>query len=175
MSYLLVAILPGEVQEAGGEQLIFSPGITVHGVRASRLGWRSLRSFSAANGRPSFIRLPPTSVSFSARLSLSRLLLRPAPWMLSNEQRRCFWLLLPLSRERLLPKNTEWDAFEGGGSQRVARGPLIGVSYRVRGATNKMKNILISQEILSRSIIGCQKDCCLHSVPVVMVLLNKNN
>lgn len=70
MSYLLVAILPGEVQEAGGEQLIFSPGITVHGVRASRLGWRSLRSFSAANGRPSFIRLPPTSVSFSARLSV---------------------------------------------------------------------------------------------------------
>lgn len=33
VSYLLVAILPGEVQEAGGEQLIFGPGITVHGVR----------------------------------------------------------------------------------------------------------------------------------------------
>ena len=33
-TYLLVAILPGEVQEAGGEQLILGPGITVHGVCA---------------------------------------------------------------------------------------------------------------------------------------------
>lgn len=31
-SYLLVATLPGEVQETGGEQLVFGPGITVHGA-----------------------------------------------------------------------------------------------------------------------------------------------
>ncbi|KAF3697985.1 hypothetical protein EXN66_Car013666 [Channa argus] len=35
-SYLLVAILPGEIQEAGGEKLIFGPGIAVHGVRQPR-------------------------------------------------------------------------------------------------------------------------------------------
>lgn len=29
--YLLVASLPGEVNEAGGEQLVFGPAITVHG------------------------------------------------------------------------------------------------------------------------------------------------
>lgn len=29
-SYLLVAALPGEVQEAGGEQLVFGPGTAVH-------------------------------------------------------------------------------------------------------------------------------------------------
>lgn len=32
-SYLLVATLPGEVEQAGGEQLILGAGTAVHGAR----------------------------------------------------------------------------------------------------------------------------------------------
>lgn len=75
-SYLLVARLPGEVQEAGGEQLIFGPAITVHDAPA-RVRWRSRRSFGVANGDR------PSTSGFSSVRSLCPLLLLLPPSLAS--------------------------------------------------------------------------------------------
>lgn len=78
--YLLVATLPGEVEEARGEQLIFGPGITVHGVRACVRACQPCRleesaEFWRRNGRLFLLvlaRLPPASLSLCVRLSAPR-------------------------------------------------------------------------------------------------------
>lgn len=101
-SYLLVATLPGEVEEARGEQLVFGPGITVHGVRAcqpcrleeSAEFWRRKRRLFLV-----LARLPSASLSVCVRLSAPlRSSVRPAPWQLSAEKPAAVSRLLLLLR-----------------------------------------------------------------------------
>ena len=82
VSYLLVAILPGEVQEAGGEQLIFGPGITVHGVSVCAPAVsvvRTLRSSYVSNGGffCLLMCLPSTTLSLPLALCACRVSLVP--------------------------------------------------------------------------------------------------
>lgn len=105
-SYLLVATLPGEVQEAGGEQLVFGPGITVHGacVSCACAPAASVRESAelsrSERGSALFGCLPSTCVSspVSVCVCLPRWLLRRALWELSSEQQRCAGCSFPLSR-----------------------------------------------------------------------------
>lgn len=137
VSYLLVAILPGEVQEAGGEQLIFGPGITVHGVFvfvpavsvAGVCGVLPLQTEIL-----SFKYVFPRRVSLSLSVCVPRLLLRPAPWKISNEQQRRAVCCFSLSRGLpLLPpqKNKSGMSVESRcGSQSEHRFKSVSIMMR---------------------------------------------
>lgn len=149
MSYLLVAILPGEVQEARGEQLIFGPGITVHGARASRVGVEESAGFLCC--KRFFCCL---IFAFPRRACLPACLSAPlaspsgAVEAVKRTAAVC-WLLLSPRHVGGFSQKTEWDAFEGDGSQSGVRGPHVGVSCRVNYVPTMMEKTLNSQVIHS--------------------------
>ncbi|KAK2863209.1 hypothetical protein Q5P01_002742 [Channa striata] len=123
VSYLLVAVLPGEVQEARGEQLVFAPGTAVHGVRQPRGVEESAEFQTGASvvcvRRPStrvsvclcLGSCPPPSAFFSFLLFSSSFFFfffSPPSCAGGDITRlasvRRLLLLLPRSRGRLLPK-----------------------------------------------------------------------
>ncbi|KAK5893617.1 hypothetical protein CgunFtcFv8_006474 [Champsocephalus gunnari] len=99
VSYLLVAILPGEVQQAGGEQLVFAPGIPVHGVRASGSVSGDCADFWFC--RRTLLTVFPRRVSSLC----SRLLFSSAPPCSCHGAAAVCWRCSWSRGRRLLPKN----------------------------------------------------------------------
>lgn len=131
-----------------------------------------LRSCSCCKRRFSYLlfkslSLPSTSLfSFYVLpfLSSPRLLLRPAPWKLSNEQRLVCWLLLPLSRGRLPPKIQS-----GMLSSKMV--PKVGSADRLKVSTPGQECpqhiVYITFFSLPNSMAGCEKDTTMCHILIV--------